>query len=62
MRRFLHRGGLLVHRRTRQLQRDIIAELAGFRHPAAAQLLAELTTGKFSHEVAVAMAKRQELP
>jgi len=61
MRRFLNRGGLLVHRRTRQLQREIIAALAEFRHPAADKLLEELATGKFSHDVAKTMAKRREL-
>jgi hypothetical protein len=62
LRRLIFRGGLLVHRRTRQLQRDIIAALADFRHPAADKLLAELTTGKFSHDAATAMAKRREQP
>jgi hypothetical protein len=62
LRRLLYRGGLLIHRRTRQLQRDIIAALANFRHPAADKLLEELTSGKFSHDAASAMAKRRELP
>jgi hypothetical protein len=62
LRRLLYRGGLLIHRRTRQLQRDTIAALADFRHPAADKLLAELTTGKFSHDAATAMAKRREQP
>jgi len=61
LRRLLYRGGLLIHRRTRQLQRDIIAALADFRHPAADKLLEELTAGKFSHDAAIAMAKRREL-
>ena len=62
LRRILYRGGLLVHRRTRQLQRDIIAALSEFNHPAADKLLEELTTGKFSHDAATALAKRRELP
>ncbi len=62
LRRILNRGGLLVQRRTRQLQRDIIAALADFRHPAADKLLEELATGKFSHDVATTMAKRRERP
>ncbi len=60
IRRVLNRGGLLVHRRTRQLQRDIVAALAEFQHPAADKLLEELTTGKFSHDVAKTMEKRRE--
>ncbi len=60
LRRLLYRGGLLVHRRTRHLQRDIIAALADFRHPAADKLLEELTIGKFSHDAMTAMARRLE--
>ncbi|MFO7766431.1 MAG: HEAT repeat domain-containing protein [Pelovirga sp.] len=60
MRRFINRGGLLVQRRTRQLQRDIIAALADFRHPAADKLLEEIKTGKFRRDVTAVMAKRRE--
>ena len=60
MRRLLNRGGLLVHRRKRQLQRDIVAALADFQHPAADKLLEELAAGKFRRDVATARAKRKE--
>ncbi len=60
MRRALNRSGLLIHRRTRQLQHDIIAALADFKHSAADKLLQELSTGKFRRDVAAVIAKRQE--
>lgn len=60
MRRILSRGGLLIHRRTRLLQQDIIAALADFQHPASEKLLTELATGKFRRDVATVMTKRRE--
>ncbi len=60
LRRVLNRGGLLVSRRSRQLQQDIVIALAGFHHPAADKLLEELASGRFRRDVATALAKRRE--
>ena len=62
LRRLLNRGGLLMNRRSRQLQQDIVAALAHFQHPAADKLLEELTAGKFRREAAAAIQQRRELP
>ena len=61
LRRLLNRGGLLMDRRIRQLQRDIITALADFQHPAAEKLLEELASGRFRRDVVTALAKRREL-
>ena len=60
LRRLLTRGGLLLRRRSRQLQHHIIAALADFRHPAVDKLLQELQMGKFRREAAATMTKRRE--
>ncbi len=47
LRRILQKHGLLASKRRKQLQIDIIQNLALFPDPAAKKLLQELTTGKF---------------
>ncbi|MBN1957513.1 MAG: HEAT repeat domain-containing protein [Desulfuromonadales bacterium] len=58
-RRVLKKSGLLVNRRIRQLQLEIIQGLGQFPGRRATQLLDELSTGKFKQKALIAREQRQ---
>ena len=59
LRRILKKQGLLVSRRTKQLQAEIIRNLATFPGSTAEKLLQELTSGKFKQLAKEALEQRQ---
>jgi hypothetical protein len=58
--RMLSRQGLLVSRRTRQLQQAIIRNLATFPGDSAEKLLRKFTTGRLKEEAETALNRRRE--
>ena len=58
--RMLNRQGLLVSRRTRQLQQAIIRNLATFPGESAEKLLRKFTAGRLKEEAETALRHRQE--
>ena len=60
LRRILQKKGLLISRRVKQLQNDIIASLATFPDPRAEKLLKELTKGKYQQQALEALEQRHK--
>lgn len=58
--RMLNRQGLLLSRRTRQLQQAIIRNLATFPGDSAEKLLRKFTTGRLKEEAETALRHRQQ--